>query len=102
MNAIAITIARPRLIPALSAAVGILIALYVALMVTTIVFASLQTHLAQEVQQKQMAIGKLESDYYAQVAQLDSMDPQSLGYVKPAHVTYLTQAPLPGLTFAGN
>lgn len=102
MKAIAITLARPRLIPLLSATVGTLIALYVALMVTTIVFASLQTHLAQEVQQKQMAIGKLESDYYTQVAQLGAMDPQSLGYVKPAHVTYLTQTSLPGLTFAGN
>ena len=102
MNAIAITLVRPRLIPTLSAMVGALIAVYVALMVTTIVFASLQTHLAQEVQQKQMAIGKLESDYYAQVAQLGAMDPKSLGYVKPTRVTYLTQASLPGLTFAGN
>lgn len=102
MNAIALALPRPRLIPALTAAVGILIAVYVALVVTTIVFASLQTHLAQEVQHKQMAMGQLESDYYAQVAQLDSADPQTLGYVKPSHVTYLTQSTLPGLTFAGN
>lgn len=102
MKAIAITLARPRLIPTLSATVGILIAAYVGLMITTIVLASLQTHLAQEVQQKQMAIGKLESNYYAQVAQLNAVNPQSLGYVKPTHVTYLTQASLPGLTFAGN
>lgn len=102
MNAIAIALARPRLIPLLSTVAGLLVAIYVALMITAIVFASLQTHLAQEVQQKHMAIGKLEADYYAEVAQLDSVDPQSLGYVKPAHVQYLTQAALPGLTFAGN
>lgn len=102
MPATAIAFARPRLIPALTAIIGVLIAIYVALMVTAIIFASLQTHLAQEVQQKQMAIGTIEADYYTQVTQLDSTDPQSLGYVKPAQVEYLTQATLPGLTFAGN
>lgn len=99
---IAVAIARPRLIPALSATAGVLVAVYVALMVTTIIFASLQTQLAQDVQDKHMQIAKLENSYYASVATLDSTDPHTLGYVKPAHVQYLSEASLPNLTFAGN
>src|SRR4051812_35062393 len=100
MNAIALS--HPRTIPFLTAVVCSLIAVYVALMITTFVFASLQTHLAQEVQGEQKVIAKLEDRYYSQIAALDSTDPQAIGYVKPAHVTYLTQTAVPGLTFAGN
>lgn len=99
---IAVTLPRPRLIPLLSASAGVLVAAYVALMITTIVFASLQTQLAQNVQNKHMEIAKLETAYYASVAALDSTDPRSLGYVTPSHVQYLTQASVPNLTFAGN
>jgi len=93
-------IARPRLIPALTAITGVLIAAYIALIVATILFAALQTQLAQDVQQKHMEIGKLESSYYEAVAQLDATDPHSLGYVTPSHVTYVTAAPASSLTFA--
>jgi hypothetical protein len=99
---IAVALTRPRLVPALSASIGVLVAAYVALMVTTIIFASLQTQLAQDVQDKHMQIAKLEDSYYASVATLDSTDPHALGYVKPAHVQYLTEASLPNLTFARN
>lgn len=99
---IAVAIARPRLIPALSATIGVLVAAYIALMVTTIIFASLQTQLAQDVQQKHMEIAKLESSYYTSVATLDSTDPRTLGYVTPSNVQYLSEASLPNLTFAGN
>ncbi|MES2225958.1 MAG: hypothetical protein V4480_04105 [Patescibacteria group bacterium] len=80
--------------------VGALLALYVALMISTILFASLQTQLAQNVQDKQMAIGKLESSYYDAIGQLDRTDPRALGYVTPQHVEYVTAANLPGLSFA--
>lgn len=99
---IAVAIARPRLLPLLSASAGLLVAVYVALMVTTIIFASLQTQLAQEVQDKHMAISKLENAYYSSVATLDSTDPRTLGYVTPSHVQYLSEASLPNLTFARN
>lgn len=93
---------HPRLVPLLTVLAGSLVAAYVALMVTTIIFASLQTQLAQEVQVKHMAISKLENAYYDSVAKLDSADPQTLGYVTPSRVQYLTQATLPNLTFAHN
>ncbi len=94
------TLARPRLIPLLSVIAGALIAAYVVLMVMAILFAALQTQLAQNTQDKQMEIGKLEGTYYASIAQLDATDPRSLGYVKPGNVRYVTQAPLQGLSFA--
>ena len=98
----ATAIARPRLIPALTAVVGMLIAVYVALMITTIIFASLQTQLAQNVQNAHKEIAKLEDAYYASVAALDATDPHALGYVTPTRVQYLTQSSLPNLTFARN
>lgn len=99
---IAAVLPRPRLTPLLSATAGALVAVYVALMITTIIFASLQTQLAQNVQEKHMEIAKLEDSYYASVAQLDSTDPHSLGYVTPPHIQYLSAATLPNLTFAHN
>lgn len=95
-------LARPRLIPLLTALVGTLLAAYVALIVTTILYAALQTQLAQNVQDKRMQIAKLESSYYASVASLDSTDPHALGYVTPQHVQYIAAAALPNLTFAQN
>ncbi|HWU24256.1 MAG TPA: hypothetical protein VN086_00710 [Candidatus Paceibacterota bacterium] len=99
---ISVALARPRLIPLLSASAGVLVAVYVALMIATIIFASLQTQLAQDVQSKHMEIAKLENSYYSSVARLDSTDPRTLGYVKPSHVQYLSEASIPNLTFAGN
>ncbi|MDB5245542.1 MAG: hypothetical protein JWN90_647 [Parcubacteria group bacterium] len=81
---------------------GGLLAAYVALMVTTILLAALQTQLAQNIQNKQMAIGKLETSYYAAIGQMDSTDPHALGYVTPAHVQYVTAASPNGLSFAKN
>lgn len=101
MNALAIS--RPRLIPSLSILAGALLAAYVACMVAAILFAALQTQLAQNVQASRMAIGKLEGAYFAGVSQLDSTDPHTLGYVTPQHVKYVSAASLPNnLTFAGN
>lgn len=81
---------------------GGLLAAYVALMVTTVLLATLQTQLAQNIQDKQMAIGKLETSYYAAIGQMDSTDPHALGYVTPAHVHYVTAATQTGLSFAKN
>lgn len=95
-------LSKPRLIPILSVAVGLLLAVYVALMISAILFAALQTQLAQNVQDKQMEIGKLENSYYTAIAKLDQTDPASLGFVKPSHVAYVTQSPLPGFAIAHN
>ncbi len=93
-------IAQPRLMPLLYSLVGVLLAAYVALIVTTVLFAAVQTKLAQDVQQRRMEIGKLEGKYYEAIAVLDSADPHALGYVTPARVQYVTAAQLPNLTFA--
>lgn len=94
-------LSHPRLVPALYVLAGLLLAAYVALMVTTILFAALQTHLAQDVQDKRMEIAKLESVYYSKVADLDSTDPYSMGFVTPKNVHYVSAAKIPtNLTFA--
>ncbi len=92
--------ARLRPIPLLSLFAGLLAAAYVALMVATVLFATLQTQLAQEVQQKHMQIASLERAYYGKVAELEATDPSTLGFVMPKNVRYVSAAPLPNLTFA--
>lgn len=94
------TIAQPRLTPILTVITGALVATYVALMISTILFAALQTQLAQNMQDSQMQISKLENTYYAAVANLDATDPHTLGYVTPQKVEYVTQASASNLTFA--
>jgi hypothetical protein len=86
--------------PLLTMLVGTLLAAYIALVVTTIVFAAIQTNLAQHIQEQRMAIGKLETKYYQAIATLDQADPYALGYVKPRDVQYVSAAKLPNLTFA--
>jgi hypothetical protein len=94
------TLALPRLVPSLSILAGALLAVYVALMVTTILFAALQTDLAQQVQDKRMQVAKLETRYYDDVASLDDTNPQSLGFVTPDSVQYVTAVAPQNLTFA--
>jgi sensor histidine kinase regulating citrate/malate metabolism len=93
---------RPRLIPTLYILVSVLVAVYVTLMVTTILFAALQTKLAQNVQDTRMEISRLETSYYDAIAQLNATNPQTLGYIKPTKVQYVSASALPNLTFARN
>ncbi|HEV7121478.1 MAG TPA: hypothetical protein VGN56_01470 [Candidatus Paceibacterota bacterium] len=92
-----------RTIPVLSVAVGAMLLAYMALVVTTIVFATWQTQAASSISDAQATIGTLESQYYASIGSLDSTNPYSLGFVQPKQVEYVAAANLPeGLTFAGN
>lgn len=97
MNARAIPL---RTMPLLKILVGALLAAYIALVVVTVVFAAVQTKLAQHVQEQRMEIGKLETKYFAAIAAIDETDPYALGYVKPHSVQYVSAAKLPNLTFA--
>jgi hypothetical protein len=97
MNATVLTF---RLNSLLTLLVGALLAAYVALVVVTVVFAAVQTKLAQHVQEQRMEISKLETSYFAAIAALDTTDPYALGYVKPHSVQYVSAAKLPNLTFA--
>lgn len=92
-----------RTIPVLSLSVGVLLFAYMALVVTTIVFATWQTQAASSISDAQAAIGTLETQYYASIGALDSTNPYSLGFVQPTQVEYVAAANLPdGLTFARN
>lgn len=92
-----------RTIPVLSISVGTLFLVYLALVVTTILFATWQTQAASSISDAEAAIGALETRYYASVGSLDSTNPASLGFVHPAHVEYVAASNLPdGLTFARN
>ncbi len=84
----------------LSIACAALLATYVAIMVSTILFDALQTQLARNVQNTQMEITRLETAYYAAISELDDMDPHTLGYVTPRSVEYVTATRVPGLSFA--
>lgn len=97
-------LARPdRFIPILSFAVGASLAVYVVLVVTTILFAAWQTQEVSLIRTTEGTISQLESSYYAQVAQVDAIQPASLGFVAPHQVQYVqAQMSDPGLTFNGN
>lgn len=100
MTTTALALRSPRLIPFLTLLAGTMVAVYVALMVTTILFAALQTDLAHKVQEKRMDIAKLERTYYSAIASLDSTDPGSQGFVTPQRVTYVAEAAAQNLTLA--
>lgn len=77
-----------RTISILSAALGMLVFAYLALMVTTVSFAAWRTDLAAEVRKTEEAIALLEQDYYGAVERIGATDPASHGLAKPARVTY--------------
>jgi len=90
-----------RIIPVLSVSVGALFVVYLGLVVTTVLFATWQTQALSSIRDGQAAIGMLETQYYASIGTLDSTNPYSLGFVRPAHVEYVAASDLPdGLTFA--
>ncbi|MDB5265998.1 MAG: hypothetical protein JWM39_711 [Parcubacteria group bacterium] len=92
-----------RTIPVLSFAVGVMLLAYMALVVTTIVFATWQTDAMSSISDAQASIGTLEAQYYASIGTLDSTDPATLGFVQPSQVEYVAASNLPdNLTFAGN
>ncbi len=96
--------APDRLIPFLSASCGLLAISYVALMVTTIFFASWQSQAVSSIRDSEGRIGNLESQYYSTINSVSSIDPSSLGFVAPTDVEYVAAASsrTSNLTFAGN
>lgn len=75
-----------------------LIASYLALVVVTVTLAAWQTNLAMEVHETEQEIGRLESRYYAMVAEIDRTDPGMRGLAKPVAVTYASSASAPAVT----
>jgi cell division protein FtsL len=91
----------PRnIVPYMVMSAGTLFAIYVTLVVVTIVYATLQTKLAYTMGDTQTQITTLESSYYASVTELDTMNPYAHGYVKPTHIEFVAAATVPALSFA--
>ena len=93
-----------RLIPTLSISCGALVVTYVALVVTTIFFATWQTESVSSVRNAESAIGTLEANYYTAINHASTLNPTTLGFVAPTHIQYVATAqnPSANLTFAGN
>lgn len=87
-----------RTVSILGYACGALVASYLVLIVVTVSMAAWQTNLAMEVHETEADIARLESRYYAMVAQIDQTDPGSLGLVPPARVMYATTQTAPSVT----
>lgn len=88
-----------RLIPILSFACAVMTAAYIGLVVTTILFATLQTQLASGIRDTQATIASLETSYYSSIAKLDSTNPYSAGYVRPHTVLYVAAGQMPDLSY---
>jgi hypothetical protein len=93
-----------RIIPLLSFSCGILTALYIGLMASTIFFAAEQSQDASSVRNAESAIANLETGYYSTMNQITNINPATVGFVQPTVVEYVAEAQngSPGLTFAGN
>lgn len=87
-----------RTIPVLGYACCALLAGYLALVVVTVSMAAWQTNLAVEVYETEQDIARLESRYYAMVAQIDQTSPASRGLQKPVRVTYAAESPAPAFS----
>lgn len=87
-----------RTIPVLGYSIAALIATYLVLVVVTVTLAAWQTNLAMEVHETEQEIARLESRYYAMVAEIDRTDPGVRGLVKPAAVTYAASASAPAFS----
>lgn len=79
-------------------AAGALVATYLTLVVVTVSMAAWQTNLAMQVHETEQDIARLESRYYAMVAEIDRTDPFTRGLVKPAGVSYALTAAAPAVS----
>jgi hypothetical protein len=93
-----------RLLPILGISCGALTTTYIGLMVLTIFFAASQTQAISSVRNTESSIGNLEVSYYSAVTKVSALNPTTLGYISPAQVEYVAEAPTTstGLSFNGN
>ncbi len=87
-----------RALTILGASVAVLVSTYVALVVVTITFATMQTDLALTVRNTESTIGALEATYYQKVGVLSATDPSSMNLHKPVAVRYATKVTAPSLS----
>ncbi len=89
-----------RFLTYLGGSLTTLVGVYVALVIGTIYLASAQTDLLGQVSDKEASIGQLEARYYTAVAELNQVNPASIGFVMPAEKLYARAAEAPALTRA--
>lgn len=87
-----------RTISVLSILASLTVCAYVALVIVTVTFATMQTELALSVRTTESEISQLETRYYNQVGMISATDPHSMNLGKPARVTYAPLAETPSLS----
>ena len=90
-----------RLIPILGAGAGLLFGVYLALVIATISFATLQTQGIAQIRETEGSIATLEADYYEAIARINRTDPSAFGLSQPVAVRYVAAVQATTVTFAG-
>lgn len=78
-----------------------LFAAYVACVILTVYYASLETTLTASIRENENAIVLLEDRYYDGVAKISEANPYGEGYVTPSEVRYVALRTSDGLSLAG-
>ena len=89
-----------RFIPILSWTALALLCTYVALVVTTISFATWQTQQLAAIRETEGNIAAIEASYYDAIARINRTDPSVHGLGEPHSVRYVTAVSGTNVTFA--
>lgn len=89
-----------RAITVLALACGALAVAYLALMMTTIFFATLRTERMAAVRELESSVSSLEGRYYDAIASLSATNVSAEGYVTPSAVEYVSAQGSPTVTRA--
>lgn len=77
---------------------GALLSVYMVLMVSTVIFAAVETKLSSVIHKTRTDIGMIETKYYDEISRVNAIDPGAMGYVKPKQVVYVTAVHTAGLS----
>ncbi|HYD93606.1 MAG TPA: hypothetical protein VEB18_04120 [Candidatus Paceibacterota bacterium] len=90
-----------RAITYLSFSCAALVVAYLALVATTIFFATLRTDRMVSLRELESKVSALETEYYDAIAHLSATDVIAQGYVTPTSVEYVMSSGAPAVTRAG-
>lgn len=91
-----------RLAPVLGLFCGIVFAVYVALILATIYFASAETRTSAALRSAEDHIATMESSYYAAIGSISSADVSARGFRQPVKAQYVSAAgSASAVSFAG-
>ncbi len=89
-----------KTITLLSYGCAVLAVAYVALVATTIFFATIRTDLMVSIRSMESTVASLETEYYDAIARLSATDVGAAGFVSPTAVEYVAAAGAPAVTRA--